>query len=240
MSRLDDTMTAGTTAHREFRDLDTRRLPTAPPRPGCMPPRETGPADPLVTELAAKVRDPERHMTETPPMSKTATILQYLQTHARGESTAMKPSQISAEVGGDGAGFDTSTVAALLRCAKKAPANQRLQRKPSGQAYLWWWGEPAEPVAASTAEPVARPGDKTYSMSKILADAGRVSYVAKHNLVDDDAVLAAIHATTAAAHLPDADVHARRLRALADSPILDGSIADWLHELADLIDYNNA
>ena len=69
-----------------------------------------------------------------------------------------------------------------------------------------------------------QPGDKTYPLQAVL---------------DKDHILAAIHATRVAAHLPDADVHARRLRALAESPILDGSIADWLHELADLIDYHN-
>jgi hypothetical protein len=224
MSEMDRHPPIGTTAKTEWRDLDTRRLPVAPPRPGCAPPRETVAADPIVADLAAAISDPKRHLDEAAPMSKTATILEHLKTHARGPRTALKPSQIGAELGGESTGFDTATVAALLRHAKKADANEPLQREKRDRALFWWWGEPTRESTAQPATTVVKPGDKTYPLWAVT---------------DDDHVLAAIHATTDAAHLPDAETHARRLRALAESPILDGSIAEWLHELADLIEFRH-
>ena len=92
-----------------------------------------------MAELAAELREPERHMTEAPTMSKIATILEHLKTHARGPSTALKPSQIGAELGGEAAGYDTSTVAALLRCARKVDANEPLRHQKRGQALFCWW-----------------------------------------------------------------------------------------------------
>jgi hypothetical protein len=199
MSLHDQMPPIGTTYHREFRDLDTRRLPSAPPRLGqssIEPPKEK-------------------------PMSKTHAIINLVQAKARDPDSAMKPAEISHDLGGEAAGLDTGTVAALLRCAINGNSYPNLRREQRGQAFYWYWGEP-RPIAAAPAqqrEPAAEP----QSADDQPVDAA-------------DALLAAIDEMPAGATIPHAAIHAKRLRKLARLPWIIPEVALWLNELADLVE----
>lgn len=195
---IDDIPTIGTTWRREFRELDLRRLPTAPPRPGAAAP----PA------IAAAVPPEEKRM------SKTQAIIDHLKACATGPTAALKPAQIGTALGGEAKGFDTGTVSALLRFATKAARNDKLRSQKRGTANYWWWGDPAPDEQAET-PPAAAPS------------------------ADDaaDAILCAIEALPAGAAIPNAELHARRLRALARAPFIEDPIlAAWLRELAGLVE----
>lgn len=190
----------GTIWRPEFRDLDPKRLPVAPPRPG-----------------AAPIQEAEHDM------NKTQKILAYVKAHATDQATALKPSQIGSALGGESQGFDTSTVNALLRTATRSPANAGLYFERRELANYWWWGMPAAEVTPDKAEKSGTTAPSEPDDQAQLAPQG-------------DKIIDQIAALPTGCHIPEAAAHAARLRELAAYGLLAGPVADWLHDLAKLIE----
>lgn len=191
-----DNTTAGTTYRKPFRDLDPRRLPSAPPRLG------EGPA-PAVSQVAAHAAT---HPSAVPTLvTKSHQVVEWLWKYATHIEDSKKPSQIGAALGIDG-----NTVSALLAAMSKRKTGgmDRLKHIQRGNTKYWWWQEYDAEPEEHTLEVIDPPSDP---------------------------VVAGINALQRAA-IPDAAKHAARLRAMAESPILDGSVAAWLAELADLVE----
>ena len=204
-------MPIGSRFHREFRDLDTRRLPAAPPRPGA-------PTKP----------------TEVSDMNKTEVLLNYLmpRDHQRMAQTAR---EISEGVEQDmGENIDPNTVSALLRTVLKGPSRPQLQSIKQDGIVRWWWDaelEHAPPVEPANQEPAGDPPPPPA--------VAKVATVATMDTPDSDPILASIaHQAEALQRpgIPNAELHAKRLRAIAEMPVFDATVAAWMVELAGYVE----
>lgn len=184
----------GSRFHREFRDLDTKRLPSAPPRPGSPAPKEDDEA-----------------------MSKTEQVINFLLSNSTPDNR-YSSRQIADRLGNK-PGFDPGTIAALLVSAYNGKSAAPLRKERTDDGVVWWW-EPANNAAPDDPPPAS-----TDELAEAQADPQQ-----------KDQVLASIQAMAAPREIPDARLHADRLRALAEVPILDESVADWLTTLADAIE----
>jgi hypothetical protein len=190
--------------HSEFRDLDTRRLPSAPPRPGSVAPA-TRPTAP--------------HAAQEKSMNKTQRVREQLQAMA-GNGQPAVTSRALADALGD---IDNGTVSALLRTLVKAGNTPELRtgKNKNGQV-MWWWedslaGAASTPPATDNTEteiPAAPPVPQAPGPDPLVA---RIRQMLRPGI-------------------PHAQLHADRLRAIAELPIIDAEIALWLEELAGLIE----
>lgn len=115
----------GSRYHPEFRDLDPRRLPVAPPRPGQ--------AQPQPKEATVNM---------------TARIVDCLKAHATSVETALKSAEIASKAGLD---EEPSAIKTRLRMATKTSLYPLLQVQTRGNANYWWYGEPAADAPAPAA-----------------------------------------------------------------------------------------
>lgn len=191
----------GSGYRREFRDLDTKRLPTAPPRPGSTPNREDN------------------------SMSKTQTVMNYLRDATSSRETAISARRLVDLIHAPDV-FDITTVSALLRMATKSSVHPHLHREERDGTNYWWLAASAERPSEVPAAPAGATQASVVSVASATSDE------------PVDSILRAIAAVSVSPGIPNAPTHAARLRALADSPIIDGSIAFWLGELADLVEQN--
>lgn len=99
-----------------FRDLDVRRLPTAPPRPGAVNGKEN---------------------TQGDSVNKTESVLAVLQGDARRQEDAMSAHEISDQLKGV---VDPGTVSALLRTRLLAGRTPQLRTAKAARGrVVWWW-----------------------------------------------------------------------------------------------------
>lgn len=175
----------GTTYTKPFRDLDIRRLPSAPPRPGAC-------------EQLMAVGAPSGVLN----MKKTKRLIEHLRTHATSPDQALTPRQLSSAIGQE---IESTAphISALLSSVHHC--YEQLRSIKHGNTNAWWWSEPA---AAHTEEPIPQDPEQ------------------------DDPIIASLRRTTSFGEIPNRTLHAARLRAIADLPIIETSVALWLEELA--------